>query len=85
MGKSGKNLEKVCAICGKQEAKNWRRHWNTKHSGETPEEAPKEELNKCSGDNEMPQSQEHDSQKKTRIEHHDKSGEDLPGNDNKRP
>jgi hypothetical protein len=41
MGKSGKNLEKVCAICGKQEAKNWRRHWNTKHSGETPEEAPK--------------------------------------------
>jgi hypothetical protein len=68
MGKSGKNLTKVCVICGKKEGKHWRRHWKTKHPGETPEEAPKEELNKCSGDNERPQSQEHDSQKRPIID-----------------
>jgi hypothetical protein len=68
MGKSGENLTKVCAICSKKERRNWLRHWKRKHPGETPEEAPKEELNKCSGDNERPQSQEPASAKSPRIE-----------------
>ena len=31
MGKSGKNSEKVCSLCGKFESKNWSYHWKSKH------------------------------------------------------
>ena len=65
----GRNGNGNCKKCGaKMRKDHLKRHWKTKHPGETPEKAPKEELNKCSGDNERPQSQEHDSQKRPIID-----------------